>query len=179
MNEFFLKKINDINVVSSSKIYIKNIEMSLRILKEWDKNNFNKVNKYLKTILIHPKNKDYNLLIANKNAWITGYQNVLDNDYDASYMASLFIHETYHITQYFSGHKNYGKKAETEAYKIQRKFLKKIKYDYAVDWLDKQYKKKWWKSLGSDKKNADDFRHLLNNYQNGKLDIQELKSIKF
>jgi len=179
MNKFYRKRINNINIISPSKIYIKNIEMSLRMLKEWDKNNFNKINRYLKTIIIHPKNKNYNILIANKNAWVTGYGNFSDNDYDTPYMASLLIHETYHITQYFSGHKNYGKKAEFKAYKIQRKFLKKIKYDYAVNWLDKQYNEKWWKLLGSDKKNADDFCRLLNNYQNEKLDIQDLKSIKF
>lgn len=178
MNEFFQKKINDINVVSSSKIYIKNIERTLKMLKELDGYNFIKVNKYLKIILIHPKIKNCNFLSTKNKAWLTGYENFLNNDYDAPYMASLLIHEVYHIVQYLSGHKNYGEKAERAVYLQQKKFLKKIKYDYAVDWLDNQYKNKWWKSMDKDKKSSKKLHHLLDDYQNGKLILKKLKDIK-
>lgn len=177
MQSFYLKKINNIQIVSASKTYIKNLEKSLKGLKYWDANNFDKVIKNFDTILIHPKNKNYNHTIASKKLWISGYEAFENNDYDIPYITSLLIHEAHHVAQYFSGHKNYGEKAETSAYKKQRKFLKKIKYDYAVEWLDKQYENKWWEQMDADNKNKKKADDLIEDYEKGRLPIKRLKSI--
>src|SRR3989344_9083483 len=128
MKQFYLKKVNSVQIVSCSKKSIENLEKSLNGLKFWDLKNFNTVDKFLTTILINPVNKDYNHTIGSKKIWIAGYGIFEDHDYDIPYIASLLVHEAHHITQYFSGHRNYGVKAEKAAYKKQKKFLKKIKY---------------------------------------------------
>jgi hypothetical protein len=82
--------------------------------------------------------------------------------------------ELKHLEQ-FENKKNYrGKKAETEAYKLQRKFLKKIKYHTAIDWLDYSYKSEWWKSLDLEAENRDKVKNFLSHYLKNKLEIIDL-----
>lgn len=160
--------------MSPSKNYFKKIHDSFELLKQYSKNNFDKVNKYLNVIIIHPKHKTYNQLIykyKEKN-WIVGYNIFADESFDPLYIASLLIHETYHITQYLSGHKNYGEKAETAAYLQQRKFLKKVNYKTAVEWLDKHYKNKWWKSMDKMSQIKKEFNKLFSDYKQNKIKIK-------
>lgn len=173
MKVFYLQKVDKITIISPSKIYIKNLGESLKALKNWDKDSFTRVNKCLKFIFISPNNKKYNHTLVDDKAWISGYD-IFEGDYDMPYIASLLIHESHHVAQYLSGHEYFGEKAETAAYKEQRKFLKKIKYDYAVQWLDKQYSNKWWKAMDKSVKGKTVADKLFSDFTGGKLAIKKL-----
>jgi hypothetical protein len=173
--KFYSKKISNILIISSSMKYFKKIEDSLKFLKKENDKSFYKVNRYLKIIFITDKVKFFNELFTKDRIWMTGYNIFNEKTYDFKYIASLFLHESHHITQYLSGHKNTGTKAEKMAYLIQRRFLKKIKYNDAVKWLDDQYKDKWWKLMNKDEKNKNYFRKLLSLYKNKKLKIRNVK----
>ena len=90
---------------------------------------------------------------------------VMNRNFSPKYVASLLIHEAYHVAQYRGGHKNFGERAEYRACQVQKKFLKKINYLSAIEWLDKQYQQKWWERM--DKKSGDSlvFKKILNSYK--------------
>jgi hypothetical protein len=177
-NIFYLKKIGDIKIISFSKEIIKNIKRALEALKYWDKIEFKRVNKNLKKIIVLPDVAVYNYLDIEKRAWVSGYELFEDKDCDVPYIASLLIHEAHHIAQSFSGNEYFGERAEKNAYLRQRSFLKKINYDYAVEWLDEQYKKEWWKEMDEDVVSKNKFKNLISSIERGQVSIKELKEVK-
>ncbi|OGY39330.1 MAG: hypothetical protein A2418_01525 [Candidatus Brennerbacteria bacterium RIFOXYC1_FULL_41_11] len=61
------------------------------------------------------------------------------------YLSSLFIHEAWHVEQEKKGLNPNGRtRTERGAYLKQRLFLELYGEQYEVDWLDKEYKRKWW-----------------------------------
>ena len=146
MKSLYAKNCKKVLILSYSKKHLRRVFIALNALNGWDHKEFQKVNKYLRIILVHPEFKSYNYVDVIKRAWVVGCGFFDIEDYDIPYMASLLIHESHHIAQHQTGHRSYGQKAEELALNRQKKFLKKIKYSFAVKWLDKKFKSSWWKA---------------------------------
>lgn len=134
-----------ITVFAPSQRHLHKIRRALRALRVKDPNAFHKLARLLKTILISRRATYYNELFTRKQAWLAGHRLVGDRSFPPSYLASHLLHEACHIAQWMQGRQNVGPRAEREAYRIQRNFLKKIGYHQAVAWLDSEYRRQWWR----------------------------------
>jgi hypothetical protein len=136
-----------VRIFAPQKRHIDKLHRALQYLREKDSGEFQKVTHNLNAIFIAPLQGDYNVLRVKDRAWLSCYQFLEKSDYPYQYIASLLLHEAVHIEQDKQGAKSTGYQAEKEAYLAQRRFLKKIKYENAVSWLDAQFNKKWWRAL--------------------------------
>ena len=175
MKSLYAKNCINVLVLSYSKRHLRRVFIALNALNGWDHKEFQKVNKYLRIILVHPEFKSYNYVDVIKRAWVVGCGFFDIEDYDIPYMASLLIHESHHIAQHQTGHRSYGQKAEGLALNRQKKFLKKIKYSFAVKWLDKKFKSSWWKALDRQKNNRIKAEKLLHKFLDDKLNVEYIK----
>lgn len=149
------KKYKNIIIKANTKKEINNLVKAIQFVETHSKLYAKKL-QTLELILVLQNNKDYeNGLLVEYNIWICNNKTILECS--TLYLASLLVHEARHLMQYdrktFPG---YGKKPgmkrskkleqrlETDAYVVQRNFLKKLNYD--TEGLDKQFKEKWWLS---------------------------------
>jgi len=171
-NVYYSKKIYNIEILASTKIEIDIIKKALLFIKTHAPQSFSRLKK-LQAIIIYP-NKDYNnILFPKENIYICQQGTIIESS--MPYLASLLIHEAHHLLQYKKDQKHHGQKTEEEAYKAQRRFLKKYGTKAEVDWLDNLFKDEWW--IKRDKKtkkiiydkNDDILKNLLINYQKNKI----------
>jgi hypothetical protein len=155
---------DNIHILSKSKSTLSTVKKVLDGLYGWDRGAFEKVKRNIRTIYLTDSVQRYNTGIADKGAWITSDEE-FRNDPDIPYLASLFLHEAHHIAQYRAGKRYYGKRAEHNATNVQKKFLRKIGYMYAITWLDDQLKSEWWVHMDSETKKDDkikkEFRRVM------------------
>jgi len=179
------KKYKNIIIKANTEKEIGNIIKALKLV-ERESKPYGKKLQTLRIILVLQNNKDYdNELLAEYSIWICNKKTILESS--TKYLASLLVHEARHLMQYdtkkFAG---YGKKPdkrskeldeqiETDAYKTQRNFLKKLKAEREVEWLDKQFNEKWW--VNKTKKGITysfpldkTFYNFLNDYKNSKIE---------
>src|SRR3989344_3495457 len=166
MKTFFRKKIGAISIVANDKQYIKRLEQSVLALRTWDYAEYRRVQKQLDTIFICHDIRNYNQTNVKERAWLVGRSLFAVKDYDIPYIASLIIHEAHHIAQFRAGKSYHGAKAEEMAYHYQRRFLKKIKYDYAIAWLDKRFSKRWWSAMDAQSSSKKKMESLWKRYIN-------------
>lgn len=141
------KFIRKIRVSSPHEPYFAKVELVFQLLKSLDPPSFKFCVKNLKGIKIVDKRGFYNKLDTKTSTWITHVGFFQPKFFNPKYLTSHLVHEAVHVMQDKEGKKNYGPKAEREAYLVQRKFLMKIKYAEGVKWLDEQYKSKWWENM--------------------------------
>ncbi len=72
---------------------------------------------------VYPRTGNYVM----RSGLLRGYRQV------TKHLASLLIHEAYHVTQYRKGVKNIDSRAERSAYMRQLNFLKKVKSTYLYE----------------------------------------------
>lgn len=151
------KKYKNITIKADTEKEVNSLIKALRFV---DKNGkqYAKKLQTLELILVLQNNGDYeNELLAEYSIWICNSKTILECS--ATYLASLLVHEARHLIQYdknmFPGYgkksqtkrsKNLEQKLEMDAYTAQRNFLKKLKLNREIEWLDKQFKEKWWLS---------------------------------
>lgn len=108
----------------------------------------------LERILVYPSDGKYlSFYFPKENVYVCDSRLITESS--LPYLASLFLHEARHVWQHRTNKKKIYKNldlCETDAYKFQRKFLKKFGSKNELDWLDEQYKNKWWKTAKSSKK---------------------------
>jgi hypothetical protein len=71
------------------------------------------------------------------------------------------IHEAHHIVQYKKCKRGYGYHFERGAYIVQKKFLKKANYELGIQWLEKEFKNKWWEDFKKQKAIRKKFRDIV------------------
>ncbi len=163
-----------IRIIADKKRYLEKLERSILALQTWNLAEYKKARKYLTTIFIHPGIKEYNQTLVHEQTWLVGHSLFSQKDFDVPYVASLIIHEAHHIAQYRAGKQYFGARAEMMAYLRQRNFLKRIKYDYAVKWLDRRFKDKWWRVMDKQEKAKKKAESLWKSYKRGKLNVVDL-----
>lgn len=131
-------------VVSEEEKDFSKIRRAFVFLREKDSNSFKYVLKYLKSIVVLSISKQFNEAILEKKTWLVSSSVISDKSYPYQYLASVFIHESCHIQQFLEKRFFVGRASEAEAYNLQKKFLKKVGYMNAVNWLEEQFKNKWW-----------------------------------
>lgn len=172
--KYKFKKFLNIEIVAKTDKEIKKITEALEFIKIEDEKSFS-ILRNLKAILVLPKKRYDNTLFVKESVYICQAGTILRSS--VFYLASLFVHEVRHLWQYRKGKHYYGNKAEQDAYKFQRKFLKKFgeKSKKEIKWLDKLFKEKWW--IYTNKKgkktlispNDKLFINFLNKYLENKL----------
>ena len=168
---FYLQKKFNIIIIAPKIKYIKKIEQALIFLKKEDKNSFRKVIKNLKIIFIVPVKGYKNMMFLKDKIWFSYSGFFEDKDVPYQYLASLLLHEAQHIVRYKRGNKPIGYYAEKEAYLAQRKFLLKIKYNNYVEWLDSEFKKRWWQTPSQEMKEIFVFDKFLKAYKENRLKL--------
>lgn len=138
-----------------------------------------KLIKSLDAILIYQKRGYENQLFYKERIWVCKTQTVLESS--LAYLASLLVHEAEHLRQHDGGKRAFGSRAEGEAYRAQRRFLKSTGTKEEVMWLDSLYKKKWWVRRTSDGKatlftrSQGPFNNFVALYLSKKLHTRPLK----
>lgn len=134
--------------------------------------------KNIRTILIFPGKDYYTEVFTSKKIWMCQPKTVRESSLE--YLASLVIHEAWHIVQHARGVKNISSRGERGAYLVQRRFLELAKDKQSLRWLDKAYKEKWWIDADENSEtrpsnNQEDTRSnmlkFLKQYKNGELQI--------
>ncbi|MEX0877797.1 MAG: hypothetical protein WDZ40_02980 [Candidatus Spechtbacterales bacterium] len=148
MEKFSQKTVHGIVVVFPSLEYYKKVEQAIRFLKRSDAQAFEKVKKHIDVIFIFSKKGWYNEIRQSRDGtkwgWLVEGSAIIDESYPYQFIASELIHEAQHVIQYKSARKYTDAQAEKGAYLVQLKFLKKIGYDNAAQWLYEFFKEKWW-----------------------------------
>ena len=135
------KTVDQIQIMSVGPGVAKLVKAIL-FLKKTDQHAYNKIIKYLTAIFVVSDTGSYNETDTLRGIWMTEGGIIVDGSYQ--YLSSLLLHEAHHIAQHRAGRPYTGAKAEKSAYKLQRRFLKRINYLEAVEWLDNMYGQKWW-----------------------------------
>lgn len=129
-----------INIVGQNLKDIKKVSEAVLFLNKdtiW-----NKKIKNLKQIVIHSKNSYDNELFYKGRIWVCQLGTV--REASVVYLASLIIHEIFHILQEKRGMDNKNSRMEPAAYKAQINFLKKYGTKRDVLWVSKLLKEKHW-----------------------------------
>lgn len=143
---------------------------------------YSSIRKNIKTILVFPGKDYYTEVFPQKKIWMCQPKTVRESSLE--YLASLVIHEAWHIVQHKRGVKNIGSRGERGAYLVQRRFLALAKDRQSLRWLDKAYKEKWWLDADDNSEtrpsdNQGDTRSsmlkFLKQYESGKLRIITLR----
>lgn len=150
MKKYLSKNVYGIEVMVATDKEIKKIRKAINFIKNEDSKSFNLLKRLRAILVISTKGYD-NQLFMREKVYVCQTDTILESS--MSYLASLFIHEARHIWQYYKNwKKNYGNKAEKDAYDFQRKFLLKFGGEGEVEWLDKLFKEKWWVYRGKNGK---------------------------
>lgn len=176
---FYLKKFKRGVIVAPAKVHIKKLTEALRFFSYYDPETFRKF-RSMKAILVYPGGgyeSDFGLH-GKERIWVCGTKSVTGSP--VGYLASVLVHETWHLVQYNRGTKNYGARAERGAYLKQRRFLLKVGDKESVRWLDTVFKKKWWVHKTPDGKKTLHFpvskplRKFVDDYKTGKLKTKKI-----
>lgn len=135
-----------IKIISSNKSERKKVADALTFIKKHHPNAW-KLLLNLKSIVVIQKRGYDNALFPTLMVYICKSGTV--KGYSIAGLAGLLVHEARHIWQYKNHKKWCGDSAEKDVYLFQQKFLLKFGTQKEMEWLDKQFKKKWWKNTGS------------------------------
>lgn len=141
LDMFYEKKENGTRIVASSKSEVARTARALKLVKRYQGEEFSQADN-LAAVLVYPKRDYDNELFVKKKIWICQSGTVQESS--PEYLASLLVHEMSHLAQYRQRKKYFGAVAENRAYKAQRKFLTQINDTRSIQWLNRQYKKRWW-----------------------------------
>lgn len=177
---YYKASIFDIEVVFHVKNHFKKIKKALNLIKEIDSILFKKVLKIRAILIFHDGDDDYSEI--KDCIWVNHYGTF--REITITYLASLMVHEAWHIFQRERGVKNIASRAERGAYLVQKRFLLAVGDKYSAKWLDRAYKEKWWldkdkehktRQVEDNKKARKTAFKFLKQYQQGKLKIKEIK----
>ncbi|MEW5805537.1 MAG: hypothetical protein AB1721_02345 [Patescibacteria group bacterium] len=177
---FYKKTFLEIDFISPHKTHISKLIRSFKLIQVFDPLFFQKKIKLLKAVLVYPGNDYYSEVFSRQRIWICQPKTIRESK--LTYLASLGVHESWHIVQYLRGVKNIASLAERGAYLKQREFLVKAKDYSSVHWLDKVYKTKWWEDGGDPDTRVSDnqvlmrkkFLEFLKQYQTNQLRIKTI-----
>lgn len=154
MSHKYQQRLDGITIAGPSKEDIETVSSALSCLRTASPEAHKRVARHLALVLIVPDIDQYNELLVEQGAWIAGQELVQLQKHDPAYLASLLVHEEKHIAQFREGRSFRGDAAEREAYAAQRSFLKEIRYDEAVRWLDEQLDAASWHALDAQANHA-------------------------
>jgi hypothetical protein len=154
-----VKKYSNIQIVSNKSSYIQKIIKALKFIKKIDPKNFKKVNDNLQKIIITNISGTFGAVYPKEQTFIITQDYVDKSHY--KWLASCLIHEAHHIVQYKKGKRGYGYHFERGAYIVQKKFLKKANYELGIQWLEKEFKNKWWEDFKKQKAIRKKFRDIV------------------
>ncbi len=178
--QFYKAKTFGIDIVFRVKNHLKKIEKALNLIKEIDPILFKKALKIRAILIFHDGDDDYGEI--KDYIWVNHYGTF--RGITITYLASLMVHEAWHIVQRERGVKNIASRAERGAYLVQKRFLLAAGDKYSAKWLDRAYKEKWWldkdkehktRQVKDNKKVRKTALGFLKQYQQGKLRIKEIK----
>lgn len=148
-----------VRVVYQQRRDAEKIRRALAFLRRTSERAFFKVTHLLVCIAIVPGRRGRNGVFTAERVWITERPGLR---YPSQYLASLLLHEAHHVAQARSGTLSDNDLAERNAYIVQRRYLQRIGYHNAVEWLNSQYKEQWWKRAADDGTYNRDFQKYLN-----------------
>ena len=170
--KYLKKRYKSILIIAANKKQHDVILDALNLIRKKDKHSFKKVLRCLKIIFVPTTNGHLSAAYEKERMWIVEGGMLKDNQ--VSFIASSIIHETHHVSQYLSGHKYRLPNSEISALNEQKKFLKKIRDNLSLDWLEKELKRKWWKSVVGNKKST---KKLDNYLKEAEKLVEELKKL--
>jgi hypothetical protein len=142
-SHFYERTMLDVKLVAKTKREIDALARALRLVKRRDPRTFRRF-RLLAAILVYPR-RGYDIAVYmadDPRVLVCESGTVLESS--SAYLAGLLVHEVTHMVQWKRGERKHGTRIETEAYRIQRRFLEKVAATDEVEWLDKQYEGKWW-----------------------------------
>ena len=101
------------------KNHFKKIERALNLIKTIDPALFRKVLKIKVILIFHGGDDDYGEI--KNRIWVSHYK--IFREITVTYLASLMVHEAWHIVQRERGAKNIASRTERGAYLVQKRFL--------------------------------------------------------
>ncbi len=182
---FYKTIVRNINIVSQSKKHLLKTKKAIDLIFKIDPSFFDK-EKILKVILIYPGNTEIGCIFERERIYVNQPKHI--NQSSVLWWASTIMHESWHVHQFNYSPMITNGRAEYGAYRIQRKFLEKLKAWYEIRWLDKMQKEKWWKSektlfkkgVGYDAESRNamqlKFEKFVYLYMHNKLHIQTIES---
>lgn len=136
------KKICGICIMAQTPKELRCVEIAIKFVAKKEKKLLIQLKK-IDAILVYAKKRGYdNLLFAKERIYVCQTRTVLDSTKE--YLASLFLHEARHLSQFEKKKLWQGNKAEEGAYRFQRRFLEKYSTPEEIQWLDEAYRGKWW-----------------------------------
>lgn len=150
MKNFNLRIEKEIKIYFESSDPSQKICEAINLISQNEEKIFKKILENLQALVIIDELASYNETFVEKGVWVSGRKIFVEESYTSEYIASLLLHEAFHIDQYKRGVLYMGKEAETEALEFQKKFLRQIEYNHAIEWLKKQYEGEWWKVMDED-----------------------------
>lgn len=149
---FFCEKNSGITIIAETRKDITYVENAILFLRQYDSQWFEKVKKYLKYIIVHPKWSYNNESYSEKGIWMCQRGTV--REASDIYFGSLLIHETVHFMSYEKGSENDNFCDEPKAYKTQIQFFKKHKDMRSARYIEKLLKQQFWKKNYIEEKNG-------------------------
>jgi len=139
--KYYFKKFKTIDVIAGDQENLRRVVETLRFIEKKEPKFFKQIQK-LRAIIVRRAGTYNNSFFPKELVYVCEPATI--REASQAYLSSLLVHEGVHIKQYTSKRTYIGDVAEEEAYKTQKKFLKKYGTDYEVEWLDEIFKKKWW-----------------------------------
>ncbi len=177
---YYKTSIFEIEIVFRVKNHFKKLKKALDLINAIDPCLFKKVLKIKAILIFHDGDGDYGEI--KDRIWVNHYR--VFRGITITYLASLMIHEAWHILQRERGVKNIASWAERGAYLVQKRFLLAANDKYSAKWLDRAYKEKWWldkdeehktRQVKDNTKARKTALGFLKQYQQGKLKIKAIK----
>lgn len=162
---------NEVTIISSDEQTARVLCDALAFLRSSDKNLFRKVVKWIRTILVSSPTGYLNGVYEHDRVWVAEGQLITETT--PEYIASLLLHESHHVAQYHSGYSYELPRSEQKAYEVQRRFLKQINYQEAIETIDEQYRNEWWKGVTKNTDAISRLDRVLERYKAGKLRIHD------
>ncbi|HEY6803874.1 MAG TPA: hypothetical protein VI306_09875 [Pyrinomonadaceae bacterium] len=135
-------------IIAPSRADADKLRRAIALLKRRSPRLFFLVTRRLACIAVSSDPGYFNEAFVGAAAWMT--QRSLIRHFSVPYLASLLAHEAHHVRQYEQGRTYMGARAETEAYRVQRGLLRRLKETRLLGYLDQQYEDRWWKGEASD-----------------------------
>jgi hypothetical protein len=151
----------NISIQAPDKKPIQRLRLALRYAKAFQPRSFKTIIRNLKNVIVLGQRGLTNETFVEKRTWVTE-SSILNDRTTTPYVASLLLHEAKHIAQYRSRNSYRGARAEREAYRVQRAFLVRAKQYRAVQWLDSQYRSRWWAVMDRRIRSHERFARAIN-----------------
>ena len=151
MKKIFVTTQYGITIAATQKTVLEKLKRAVSFAVQHDIQSSRLV-KRMRAILVYPRNGYDNELFRKSRIWVCEMKTIRESS--TPYLASLLVHEGWHLAQFSRGVRNVHSRAERTAYKTQAKFLTAIGDKRGARWVGQQLRSRAWETKLPSGKNA-------------------------